>query len=134
MAAAGLLPIKCLGTHVSSEPLLTTCPFLPSRGRQRGDPLLSLTLSTPTYIPSACLSVSSVTSITTDSLQPPWTVAHQAPLSVGFSRQEYCSGLPFLPPRDLPDPGSEPASCIARTFFTTESPGKLPFTSQMSHG
>ena len=39
-----------------------------------------------------------------------WTVAHQAPLSMGFSRQEYCSGLPFPPPRDLPDPGIEPAS------------------------
>ena len=35
----------------------------------------------------------------------PWTVAHQAPLSVGFSRQEDWSGLPFPPPGDLPDPG-----------------------------
>ena len=39
-----------------------------------------------------------------------WTVAHQAPLSVGFFRQEYWSGLPFPPPRDLPDPGIESAS------------------------
>ena len=39
-----------------------------------------------------------------------WTVAHQVPLSVGFSRQEYCSGLPFPPPGDLPDPGTEPVS------------------------
>ena len=39
----------------------------------------------------------------------PWTVAHQAPLSMGFSRQEYCSGLPFPSPGDLPDPGIEPA-------------------------
>ena len=38
----------------------------------------------------------------------PWTVAHQAPLSKGFSRQEYWSGLPFPSPRDLPDPGIEP--------------------------
>ena len=37
-----------------------------------------------------------------------WTVAHQAPLSMGFSRQEYWSGLPFPPPGDLPDPGIEP--------------------------
>ena len=37
----------------------------------------------------------------------PWTVAHQAPLSMGFSRQEYWSGLPFLFPGDLPDPGIE---------------------------
>ena len=35
----------------------------------------------------------------------PWTVAHQAPLSMGFSRQDYCNGLPFPPPGDLPDPG-----------------------------
>ena len=40
----------------------------------------------------------------------PWTVAHQAPLSMGFLRQEYWSGLPFLSPGDLPDPGIEPTS------------------------
>ena len=39
-----------------------------------------------------------------------WTGAHQAPLSMGFSRQEYWSGLPFPSPRDLPDPGNEPRS------------------------
>ena len=38
----------------------------------------------------------------------PWTVAHQAPLSMGFSRQEYWRGLPFPSPRDLPNPGIEP--------------------------
>ena len=40
----------------------------------------------------------------------PWTVAHQAPLFMGFSRQEYWSGLPFPSPGDLPDPGIEPVS------------------------
>ena len=39
-----------------------------------------------------------------------WTVAHQAPLSMGFSRQEYWSGLPCPPPGDLPDPGIKPES------------------------
>ena len=57
-----------------------------------------------------------------------WTVACQAPLSMGFSRQEYWSGLPCPPPGNLPDPGIEPlsfwSSCIATRFFTTESPGK----------
>ena len=52
----------------------------------------------------------------------PWTVAHQAPLSMGFSRQEYWSGLPRPPPRDLPDPGIKPASLMSPTlagrFFT----------------
>ena len=42
----------------------------------------------------------------------PWTVAHQAPLSMGFSRREYWSGLPCLPPGDLPHPGIEPASPV----------------------
>ena len=50
-----------------------------------------------------------------------WTVAHQAPLSVEFSRQEYCSGLPFPSPGDLPDPGIEPASLTSPAFFTTSS-------------
>jgi len=40
----------------------------------------------------------------------PWTVAHQDPLSMGFSRQEYWSGLPFPSPGDLPDPGIETGS------------------------
>ena len=40
----------------------------------------------------------------------PWTVAYQAPPSMGFSRQEYGSGLPFSSPEDLPDPGIEPRS------------------------
>ena len=57
-----------------------------------------------------------------------WTVAHQAPLSVGFSRQEYWSGLPFPPPGDLLDPGIEPkfpaSPELAGRFFTTVPPGK----------
>ena len=56
--------------------------------------------------------------------ETPWTVAHQAPLSMGFSRQEYWSGLPFPSPRDLLDPGMEPTSpALAHRFSTTESPG-----------
>ena len=43
-------------------------------------------------------------------LQPPWTVTHQAPLSMGFYRREYCSGLPFPSLRDLPNPGIKPGS------------------------
>ena len=43
----------------------------------------------------------------------PWTVAHQAPLSVGFHRQEYWSGLPFAPPGDLPDSGTEHMSSVS---------------------
>ena len=52
----------------------------------------------------------------------PWTVAHQALLSMGFSRQEQWSGLPFPTPGDLPDPGIEPASpALAGRFFTTSA-------------
>ena len=45
-----------------------------------------------------------------DSFAAPWTEAYQAPLSMGFPRQEYCSGLPFPSPGDPPDPGTEPGS------------------------
>ena len=58
----------------------------------------------------------------------PWIVACQASLSVGFSRQEYWSGLPFPPPGALPDPGIKPASPasseLAGRVFTTVPPGK----------
>ena len=55
----------------------------------------------------------------------PWTVAHQAPLSMGFSRQKCCSGLPFPSPGDLPDPGIEPGSpALKADALTSEAPGK----------
>ena len=57
-----------------------------------------------------------------------WTVACQAPLSVGFCRQEYGRGLPCPPPGDLPNPGIETVSpmspALAGGFFTTRAPGK----------
>ena len=56
-----------------------------------------------------------------------WAVV--CPLSMGFFRQEYWSGLPFPPPEDLPDPGIKPKSptcpALAGSFFTTEPSGKL---------
>ena len=57
-----------------------------------------------------------------------WTVAHQAPLSTEFYREEYWSRLPFPPPEDLPNPGIEPmpltSPVLAGGFFTTSAPGK----------
>ena len=54
-----------------------------------------------------------------------WTVALQAPLPMGFPRQEYWSGLSFPSPEGLPDPGMEPVSPeLAGIFFTTEPLGK----------
>ena len=63
-----------------------------------------------------------------------WTVACQAPQSMGFSRQEYWSGLPYLPPGDLPDPGIKPSfpgsSALQAEFFTNctvREASKLPY-------
>ena len=54
-------------------------------------------------------------------LATPWTVAHQAPLSMGLSRQEYWSGLPFSSPGDLPNPQIEPGSpALQAESLTTE--------------
>ena len=59
-----------------------------------------------------------------------WTVAHQTPLSIGFPKQEYWSGLPCPPPGDLPDPGMEPESLIspalAAGFFSTSTTWEAP--------
>ena len=59
-----------------------------------------------------------------------WTIAHQAPLSMGFSRQEYRSGLPCSPPGNLPNPGIKPTSlespALAGGFFTTSATWEAP--------
>ena len=59
---------------------------------------------------------------------PIWTVAHQAPLSMGFSRQEYWSGLLWPPPGDLPDPEIEPASPVSSASLVSPAlaGGSLP--------
>ena len=56
-------------------------------------------------------------------LVTPWTIALQAPLLMGFPRQEYWSGLPFPSPRDLPDPGIKPGSHALQTDLPSETPG-----------
>ena len=64
----------------------------------------------------------------------PRTIVHQAPVSMGFSKQEYCSGLPFPSPEDLPYPGMEPGSpALQADSSKTEPPGKpllfvIPYT------
>ena len=55
-------------------------------------------------------------------LAAPWTVACQAPLSMGFSRQEYQTGLPFPSPRNLPDPGIEPRSLMSPAWQADSLP------------
>ena len=60
-----------------------------------------------------------------DSFASPWTVAHHAPLSMGFPREEYWSGLPFRSPADLPNRAIEPTSpALSGGFFTNKPPGK----------
>ena len=74
-------------------------------------------------------------SVVSDSLTP-WTVAHQAPLLMESSRQEYWSGLPLPLPGDLPDLRTEPTSlaspALVGEFFTTEPPGKFRVYFEMS--
>ena len=63
----------------------------------------------------------------------PWTVAHQAPLSMGFSRQEYWSGLSCPSPADLPNPGIKPASpALAGRFFSTSAPWEAERTTRIT--
>ena len=61
-----------------------------------------------------------------DSFATPWTIARQIPLSMGFSRQESWSGLPFPSPEDLPDPGIEPGSPTVQADSLPSEPC-LPF-------
>ena len=72
-----------------------------------------------------CVCVSHL--VVSDSVTP-WTVAHQALLSMGFSRQECYSGLPFPSPGDLPDPEIEPRSpALQADSLPSEPPGKPVF-------
>ena len=67
-------------------------------------------------------------SVVSDSATP-WTVAHQAPPSMGFSRQEYWSGLPFPSPGDLPNPGIKPRSpTLQADALTSEPPKEVALT------
>ena len=67
-----------------------------------------------------------------NSIATPWTVARQAPLSIGFPRQEHWSGLPFPSPGDPPGPGVQPLSpgspALESVFFTTVPPGNPDYT------
>ena len=77
---------------------------------------------------SVCVGGEGGCSVMSESFWRPWIVVRQAPLSVGFSRQEYWSGLLFPPPGDLPNPGIKPkspsSSALIVGFFTTEPLGK----------
>ena len=74
------------------------------------------------YLVRTCSIHESESEVVPHSLGPHGLVAYQAPPSVGFSRQEYWSGLPFPSPGDLPDPGIKPGS--QADTLTSEPPGK----------
>ena len=130
------LNFVCRAVPSSSMIVALFLPLMPTQG---------LSPSPPSSLPLFCTFIASTAPIVgSQSLRrvpliaTPWTVALQAPLSMGFSRQEYWSGLPFPSPRDLPDPGMEPASlALAGRFFTAEPPDNshyfaivLPFSSE----
>ena len=72
-----------------------------------------------------CFSYGGLIARSCPTLGTAWTVAYQAPPSMGFSRQEYWSGLPFPSPGGLPDPGIEPkSSTLEADALTSEPPGK----------
>ena len=87
--------------------------------------LANMLYSSPVFPQPKLLIVQSLSCVR---LCDPMTVAHQTPLTIGFSRQEYWSEVPFPPPGDLPNPGTEPtspeATVLVSEFFTTEPPGK----------
>ena len=60
----------------------------------------------------------------------PWTVAHQAPLSMEFSRQEYCSGFPFPSPGDLPSLRTDPGSPALQADSSPSEPPEKPWSYQ----
>ena len=73
-----------------------------------GEPHLLHSHFSYSYLHSVCEHVKLLSSV--QLFATPWTVAYQVPPSMGFSRQEYWSGLPFPSPEDLPHPGIEPGS------------------------
>ena len=73
-------------------------------------------------------------SVVSNSLQPPWSVARQAPLSMGFSRQEYWGGLQCSPSGDLPDPGIKPVSPVSPALQVTSLPVESLRKPSLAHG
>ena len=128
-------PLQC-GTsqemgrlHESCAPglVLPVCPrgLSPRRVRERGgtqrpvrqpSAFISLGMSSPAQRKKEKKKVKSLSCV--QLFATSWTVAHQAPPSMEFSRQEYWSGLPFPSPGDLPDPGIEPGYHQPKGFYT----------------
>ena len=110
--------LAALSVGFSRQEYWSGLPFpspgdLPNPGMEAGSPALQADAlpSEPLGKPSLSLQFSSGQSLTLVQLfATQWSVSYQAPQSIGFSRQEYWSGLPFPSPGDLPNPGVEPGS------------------------
>ena len=78
------------------------------------------------YHPLSCTDGGGLVAKSCPTLATPWAIAFQVPLSMGFPRQEYWSGLPFTSPGDLPNPGNEPGSpALQADSLPTELQEKL---------
>ena len=120
--------------YVTHDNLLFNAQRKPLWHRQYYDSHLSQRWGKLAWWPGVCsvmkLQASSVCrphkcmqcSVVSDSLWPPRTVAHQAPLSTGFSQQEYWSGLPFPPSADLPNPEIQAISLTSPTLQVDSHP------------
>ena len=110
--SVGKSKVETLGTSLVAQGLRLCSPNAGDPGSILGPRTRSHTLLLSTQVVSK-------------SFATPWTVALEALLSMGFPRQENGCGLPFPPPGDLPDPGTEPRSpALAGGFSTAEPPGK----------
>ena len=120
----GPLPAALSSTCPYRAPYLPACGPTPAPRAELQGPVSSC----PCLIPSTWSSVGCTCVLNLCHVQllaTPWTVARQAPLSMGFSRQESWSGLPFPSPGDLPDPGIKPRSpAFQAAALTSEPPGK----------
>ena len=135
----GIFPTQGLNLcllHWQADSLSQGPPFLiPISKYLQGGSVLYVSREARATVPRTCVCVCVCAQLLSHTwlFAIPWAIACQAPLSMEFFRQEYWSGLPFLPLGELPDPGFEPTSpaspALAGRFFTTESPGKpLPNT------
>ena len=104
----------CFNPLLYYQPVFNICIFVSPTIMKSGHVLHC-------FLPLCCCSHQ----VMSDAFATPWTVAHRASLSMGFSRKEYWIRLPFPSPGHLPHPGIEPQSpALAGGFFTTEPPGK----------
>ena len=132
-----LLPFSLTGKAKASLTSLTSSPSFALPSLSPG--VLEYTIQAPTQSLCSLLSLECMCAMRLPScfsrvrlFTTPWTVACQAPLSMGVSRQEHWSGLPCPPPEDLPDPGTEPTSFMSPAltggFFTTNATWEAQFS------